>query len=536
MESARGGSRVQSSPTQNGLQLDRLERSNSWLWGLSALLLLALAGTVVTLYLPQVWGGLRVAAPAPETRAALAVGLAGLTVLFSLYSFLRQSEIRRLRAGLIDSQIQEESLRARLLELSSLFDAASQVQKEADLEPLLETITRRVLTCLEADRSSLLLIDPATGELRTRADSGSDGQPARATTVKPGEGLAGWVAQNNEPLVLNREDLVRRFASEVKPGSRITAAMCLPLTAKGEVLGVLNVSRVEREHPFTAGDARLLTIFADHVAYSIRRIQDDARLQQRVAALERAGAELAQANRVKEFFLEAANEELRGPLTCILAYADFLTRDEEALDPQRKNTFARILREQAGRLEEIVVGSGLLLRLDAPDVRLNPLPAPLNQVITESLSAAREAAAIRGVTLVPRLQPDLPSALLDSPPLIQGVRGLLAKAIQLAEPGSSLRVATRCEGGHLQVEVNGPQLAITPQNLPKVFDLAEIESGAADRSMQGLGLGLHLLRRVVELHGGRVWAEGSPGKGSSFFFAIPVAAAAAAAEPESLAA
>jgi signal transduction histidine kinase len=507
-------------------RLESLERRNFWLWGMSAVLLLSLAGTVVCLYMPQVWGGIRVAPPAPETRGALAIGLTGLTLLFSLYAFLRQIQLKRLRNELIEAQIQEGSLRARLLELSSLFDTAGQVQKVEDLEPLLDTIARRVLTCLEADRSTLLLLDPATGELRTGADSGADGTSGPAATVKLGEGLAGWVAANNEPLVLNSDDLVRRFASEVKPGCRITAALCVPLCAKGEVLGVLIVSRIGRDRPFTAGDARLVTLFSEHVAHAVRRVQDDARLQARMAQLAEATADLARRNRVKEFFLEAANEELRGPLSCILAYADFLSHEDAALDPQRRDTFARILRDQAARLEEIVVGSTLLLRLDARRVELERTPSSLNAVMSKSLDAVRDAATVRGVTLLSRLDPELPPVPLDADPLVQGARALLSKAIQLSHPGSTVRVVTRCAGGYAQVEVAGTQVAIAPQDLPKVFDLSAIEDDAAAPAVQSLGLGLHLLKQVVELHGGRVWAETRRDQGSTFHFALPMDAAA----------
>lgn len=511
--------------------LDRLERRNFWLWVLSSLLLLSLAGTVVSLYLPQLWGGAEELFPL--TRWPIVTGLGGLTLVFCLYVFFKQVELQRLRRELFEARTQEDSLRARVFELSALFDAAGQVHREEMLESMLETITKRVLTCLEADRASILLLDPAAQELRCRAVTGTEAQFVRDCRIPIGEGVAGWVAQNNEPLVLNDDEMVRRFASEVKPGRRITTAMCLPLAARGKVIGVLNVSRIERNQPFSATDARLVSTFADHVACAIRRIEDYSDLGRQISALTQASWESSRRNRVKEIFLEASNEEIRGPLTCILAYAEFLAREDSALDPEKRTTFARILHDQAGRLEDVVTQSSLLLRLDGREARLERMGASLNDVVGDSLTALEEVAITRGVTLVRRLEPGMPRVEMDPTLLGQGIRALLVKAIQLSENGSTLRVTTIRDGDFLRAEVTGTRITLEPQDLVRAFELSESEEDAANPKVQGLALGLHLLKRVVELHGGRVWAESAPRRASSFYFAVPIAATSIAKpEPE----
>ena len=513
-------------------QLGKIERHMTWIWALSAFLMVALACTLLVFYmmglreLGSVLGFL-----APQSQVPIGAGLCGLTAVFCLFTYSRQRANHRLTRQLLEARLHEDSLRARMFELTSLFDMAGEAHLEEDVDPLLETVSRRLLTCLEADRTSVLLVESPSHELVFRASAGEAGGAAQQVRVPVGDGIAGWVAQNNEPLILNDEETLRRFAAETRPGSEIKTAMCIPLSTRGHAIGVINVSRTSAERPFTAGDSRLLTTFAEHIAAAIQRIEDLAAIDRVRRTLDRDTREIAARNRAKEVFLEAANEDLRGPLTCILAYGEFLSREDCELDGDKRASFGRILNDQARRLADVVAQSAMLLRLDGREAKLDLAPSSLNDVVSATVNDTRPAAEAAGVQLVTRIEPALPPISLDSPRLRQGLKALLGKAIQLSEANSSLRVATGQRNGQLTVHIEGTRMSVQPKDLARAIELGEDGPTSPNRSLLGLELGLHLLKRVVELHGGRIWAECTAGGPTLFAFEVPLPASAEASPP-----
>jgi len=505
-------------------QLGRIERHMTWIWALSAFLMLALACTLLVYYLM----GLRELGSlfgiiAPQSQIPLGAGLCGLTAIFCLFTYSRQRANHRLTRQLLEARLHEDSLRARMFELTSLFDMAGDAHLQEDVDPLLETVSRRLLTCLEADRTSVFLVRSESRELTFRASAGEGRGTARDTRLPVGEGIAVWVCANNEPLVLNDDDTLRRFAAETEPGGgECKTAMCIPLSTRGHAIGVINVSRTSDDRPFTAADSRLLTTFAEHIAAAIQRIEDLAAIDRVRRSLDRDTREIAARNRAKEVFLEAANEDLRGPLTCILAYGEFLSREDCDLDGEKRASFGRILNEQARRLADVVAQSAMLLRLDGREAQLDLAPSSLNDVVTATVSDTKPAAEAAGVHLVTKVDPALPSVSLDSPRLRQGVKALLGKAIQLSEASSTLAVTTGRRDSHLTVQIEGSRMSVQPKDLARAIDLGEDGPTAPNRNLLGLELGLHLLKRVVELHGGRIWTECSPNGQTVFAFEVPL--------------
>lgn len=503
-------------------ELEDLDRKNWGLLLLNSLLLLVMAAVISSLYLPQLWGLMVPDVPAPETRGMLVTGLCGLVLIFMLYMLLKQRQMVNLRADLFRARMKEEILRSRLSEITSLFDMSTSVNMQLTVDSILDIITRRVLTCLEADQSSILMLNSATQMLECRAVHGVDSDFVRDATIKLGDGIAGYVAQHGEPMVLNPEDVVRRFASFRKTGRNITSALCIPLMVKGRAIGVLNINRVDRDRPFTAGDARVLAVFGEHAAVAIQRTEDFRALDTRASLLEEANRRLAEINRMKEIFLTTVSHELKTPLTCIIAYAEFLRQEEKAIEPEQRRTFSRILYDQANRLLDLVNDIMDLSRLEGGAVRLTLSPTNLNEVVESCIQALETLAVRKGIRLEQHLAPKLPVLPLDSSKLRQVVVNLLNNAVKFTESGGKIDITTTHENGHVRVEVSDSGIGIPARDLNRIFDLFARSDSAVNRNYEGLGLGLHLVKRLIELHGGRVWVESSPGKGSRFLFSLPV--------------
>jgi signal transduction histidine kinase len=514
-------------------ELQEIDRRNWGLWILNGMLLVVMAGVITSLYLPQVWGMVAMDIPAPETRGMLVTGLCGLVLIFMFYMLLKQREMAAVRGDLFRSRIKEEILRSRLGEITSLFDMSTTVNMQLTVDSILDIITRRVLTCLEADQSSVLMLDPETQTLTCRAVHGVDADFVRDACIKIGDGVAGFVAQNGEPMVLNPEDMQRRFAAHKKPGRNITSALCIPLMVKGRAIGVLNINRIDRDRPFSAGDARVLAVFGEHAAVAIQKVEDYAALDTRASLLEEANRRLSEINRMKEVFLTTVSHELKTPLTCIIAYAEFLRQDETSIAPDQRRTFSRILYDQASRLLDLVNDIMDLSRLEGGAIRLNLAPTPLNEVIEGCVQTLETLAVRKGIRLEQKLATGLPDIPIDASKLRQVVVNLLNNAVKFTESGGTIEVGTHMLEDHVVVEVSDSGIGIPARDLTRIFDLFARSDTAINRQYEGLGLGLHLVKRLVELHGGRIWVESTPGKGSRFFFSLPVGRAGSPAVTES---
>jgi transcriptional regulator with GAF, ATPase, and Fis domain len=248
--------------------LSPVTRQRRWIWALGAILLLSLTATVVLLswIMGKGEGGWLVT---PESRWPMLLGLVGLVLIFVIYIFVKQRQLDAIEARVRQLMVREAALRAHISELSAIFDAATQLAEKLDLRGTLELAARRILPCLEADLSSIMLLNPQTGCLEVKAVAGAEARQVEGRATKPGEGIAGLVYSTGESLVLNPDQLRSGFAQEFHLGRKPVSGLCVPLRFQGNTLGVFNVCRLEGSEAFTAVHARMLETFAEHCAAAV---------------------------------------------------------------------------------------------------------------------------------------------------------------------------------------------------------------------------------------------------------------------------
>jgi signal transduction histidine kinase len=171
-----------------------------------------------------------------------------------------------------------------------------------------------------------------------------------------------------------------------------------------------------------------------------------------------------------------------------------------------------------------------LSRLEGGATRLNLTPSSLNSIVESSVQALDTLAVRKGVKLAQELADDLPNVPVDASKLRQVVVNLLNNAIKFTESGGTITIFTRAQDTNVVIEVVDSGIGIPARDLTRIFDLFARSDVAVNRQYEGLGLGLHLVKRLVELHGGRVWVESTPGKGSRFSFSLPMAQVAPVVE------
>jgi len=240
-----------------------------------------------------------------------------------------------------------------------------------------------------------------------------------------------------------------------------------------------------------------------------------------------------EADRLKSEFISVVSHELRTPLTSILGYTELLLARDFAPTEQRE--FVKTVYDEASHLSQIVEDMLGISRLEAGTVKLNQWVVSLRQLIGELTAQLNIHLTVRH-RLVIHLPNQLTPVYVDRDKVKQILFNLLTNAAKYSPRGGeiSLTVEEAAElpddhppGHFLRIVVRDQGIGINPEDLPRIWERFYRVDNSNTRRIGGTGLGLAITRALVELHGGRIWVESVPGKGSSFFFTLPLVAEAA---------
>jgi PAS domain S-box-containing protein len=248
------------------------------------------------------------------------------------------------------------------------------------------------------------------------------------------------------------------------------------------------------------------------------RKQAEEALAASLVAQQAANRQLAELNQAKSDFVSIVSHEFRTPLTVIQGFSEML-RDEE-IDPEEIKEYAGDINTEAVRLNRMINELLDLERMESGRMTLHRQATDLNAVIREVVE--RMSANAPGHTLDLALDPDLPIFEGDQDKLVQVLTNLLHNAVKYSPDGGTVVIASRIEGPLAHVEVRDQGLGIPAEALDTIFERYSRIESPTNRHIQGTGLGLPIVRQIVEMHGGRVWAESTLGAGSVFHFTIPL--------------
>ena len=241
-----------------------------------------------------------------------------------------------------------------------------------------------------------------------------------------------------------------------------------------------------------------------------------------LAAERAARAESDRVSRQKDEFLATLSHELRTPLTAILGWAKvlLLKRDDAASLERGLDAIARNAKAQARLIDELLD----MNRLVAGKLRLELQPTVLAAVVAAAIEATRASAEAKEIRLQAPL--DAPTEAIPGDPrrLQQALANVLGNAVKFTPRGGSVEVSLKRTDRYLEVTVRDDGVGIEPELLAQVFDRFRATDAGATRSSGGLGIGLTIARRLVELHGGSVSASSDGiGRGATFVVALPLA-------------
>jgi signal transduction histidine kinase len=291
---------------------------------------------------------------------------------------------------------------------------------------------------------------------------------------------------------------------------------------QGRVEGLIYCGRRHRE-PFTAREEAVTVRIAEHAAIALRNAELFRREQQ-----ARSDAEAA--NRGKDDFLAVLSHELRTPLQAMLGWLRLLRagRLDAVATAKALETIERNTRAQTKLIGDLLDVSGIL----AGKLRVEPRAMDLVAVVDAAVQSVRASALAKNITLRSATEPG--PMLIDGDPdrIDQVVANLLSNALKFTPGGGSIDVRLECHDGYAWLTVADSGIGIAPAVLPHVFDRFRQADSSTTRNHGGLGLGLALVRYLVEAHGGRVRAESAGiGAGAAFVVSVPLRVAVVASPP-----
>jgi signal transduction histidine kinase/ActR/RegA family two-component response regulator len=309
----------------------------------------------------------------------------------------------------------------------------------------------------------------------------------------------------------------------------VTSYLAVPVISRsGEVMGGLFFGHpeprvfTERHERMVLGLAAQAAVTMDNARLYEAAKRARAQAEASAAEKERLYREASEANRLKDEFLATVSHELRTPLTAILGWAHMLRTGQ--FDGKSASsafeTIERNARAQAQLIDDLLDVS----RAITGKLRIDVRPVDPNSFIEAAVEAVRPAAEAKGVRVQRVMDTGLVSVSGDPVRLQQVVWNLLSNAIKFTPRGGRVQVRMERVNSHVEISVSDTGAGIAPEFLPHVFDRFRQADGTTTRHHGGLGLGLSIVRHLVELHGGTVRAE-SPGEGhgSTFTVLLPVA-------------
>ncbi len=296
-------------------------------------------------------------------------------------------------------------------------------------------------------------------------------------------------------------------------GLRPQASLVIPMATMGRIVGTVEVQSYEN-HAYREEHVTAMRMAANLAAVAI----ENMRLLQFESGA-RAAAE--EASRLKDEFLATLSHELRTPLTAILGWSSML-RDTR-LDEKTFKTAVEIVERNARTQQQIVDDILDVSRIITGHLRLDAGPTDLRQVVSAAVDTVGPAAAAKSIALRADFEPGVGPVMGDERRLQQVVWNLLLNAVKFTPIGGEVRAHLSREGAHARLTVTDTGAGIRPDFLPYVFDRFRQGDQSTTRVYGGLGLGLSIVRHLVELHGGSVRAA-SPGEGfgSTFTVELPL--------------
>ena len=396
------------------------------------------------------------------------------------------------------------ALAARVEELSILQRIDRELNTSLDFDRVMDLALEWAVKLADADGGMLLLLEEGAETARVVASRGRDAAPDRVPLAHP---AISHVLANGESVVMHGP-----VSAQSVDGTPAIAQVAVPIKREGRVTALLALES-NRENVFDEDKVAFLERLADHAAIAIENV----RLYDAVVA----------ATDAKSTLISLVSHELRVPMTSIKGYTEMLEAGAAGPVTEMQLKFLDTIQRSVDRMSVLVSDLSDINRMESGRLRLDLGPVDLADVIDEAVAGLQTQFVAKGQTVSVDIPDDLPSVLADRSRTVQILTNLLSNANKYSPKGRPVTVTAenvdregRC---FLRVAVTDQGIGITPEDQAQLFTQFFRSLDPAVRDESGWGLGLSIVKMMVEAQGGAITVESTPGVGSCFAFTLAVA-------------
>lgn len=412
----------------------------------------------------------------------------------------------------------EAALLRRNKDLATLNAIATAIGQPMGLDKAFRVILDKALEVTNMPAGAIHLLDISKGTLNLAAQHGLPAAlRAEVKTINLGQGPIGQAAKWDKSIVQERTP------TDVgsKGGDELRGYAGLPINSHNRVLGVFSVYSHNLDQ-LNVHEVQLLTAIANQIGVVV----ENTRRAEEVAQMEI----LRELNRLRSELIANASHELRTPLGLIKVFCTSLLAEDVEFDATTRQQFLRGIDEETDKLKLIVDNLLGLSTLESGRLRLDQHPTDLGELV-QKVTEAMQMEIDRSEALLPDKRHHF---VLDFPPnplvvpidakrIEQVLRNLLNNALKYSPNGGAITIQGRGDKWQALVRVSDEGLGMQPEDLERIFDRFYRVEDETTRAIGGVGLGLAVCKGIVEAHGGRIWAESTPGVGTHFYFTLPMA-------------
>ncbi|OQY87296.1 MAG: hypothetical protein B6D38_12870 [Anaerolineae bacterium UTCFX1] len=400
----------------------------------------------------------------------------------------------------------------RLDHLERLLEVARGLTTAPDLETFLQTVIAEASEMTNSEFASALEYDDSVEALRFLSVSWIHREALRQMSVPLEGSAAGKVFYESQPLIIQdtKSEHGHFIGADQITQYETRSLAVVPLIVRGETIGALEAVNKKDNERYNEEDLTILTALG---ALTAQAIQNE-RLRRQVKA---AQIEMAELERLKTDFVAIASHELRTPLGLIFGHATFL---RELIKEEYGEQLDTIIRN-AAKLKEIIENLADVDSHRRGSARVRSDQVSLARIIDDVTLTFQDEAKSRGITISVE-KPDAPLYLnADGAKINIVASNLVRNALQFTEAGGRITIRAEEESGYCKVTVEDTGIGIPARDMARIFERFFQVEAHLTRRHGGMGLGLAVAKGIIELHGGRIWAESEEGKGSAFIFLLP---------------
>jgi signal transduction histidine kinase len=460
--------------------------------------------------------GLQAAAPFLDIVPSLADSVARLIEDLTSLSQARERLQGGLSATIEELNLTHDRLIQKSREVKTLHDVALTLSsRNSQAQSTLSAIVSIVAKSFSADLVAFLLLDERTAELVTQPGAyGVEGEEMLyRISLSRDEASSVRVFKSRQPFLSADAQNDPRVISHYARLWRVRSLMVIPLKLEDRCIGVVRVGSFQKDF-FTQEHLALMTVIAEEAAV----IVETAALNRR---LSEVAEQLAALSRIKDDFVSTVSHEFKTPLTTINGFITVMLEGQTGpLTPEQAH-FLTIVKGAAKRLAGLVSDLLDISKLEG-GAQMDMKALDLGKLIEASLENHLPQARQAGKTVACDLAGGLPAVLGDERWLGLVIDNLLSNALKFTRPGGAVSLSVADKGDMLMVTVSDEGIGIHADDQGRIFEKFFRARNRSEISVSGTGLGLTISKEVVSKHGGKIWFESEIGKGSKFYFVLPI--------------